>query len=494
MNEITKVLVSLSVILVLVLLNGFFVASEFALVTVRKTRIDQLANEGNSTARMVQKALQTPNILISATQLGVTMATLILGSTGEPIVSNLFGQWFGNSEWVFVSSTTVAYVVSYILITAVEIVIGELVPKSIARQQTERTAMVIIRPLSLFVTIFRPFILLLDASAKLVLRFLHIPLASEHETVHSEEELKMLVTASTEGGVLEESEEQMLHRVFDFRDRQVHEVMMPRTEMVTIPATVTLPELLAIVTEDQHTRFPVYEESPDNIIGVVHVKDLLTLLHAVALTNTSNPTDGLDLARSVTPALTSRNGIENSAISSATPAQAVVVTTSKDTPAGREDIFRLVGQDFDVRRLLRPVMVVPETMRVDMLMAEMKKRKTHLAIAIDEYGGTAGLVTLEDLLEEIIGDVSDEFDVPEEANIQPQPDGSNLVNGLVTIDRFNDFFEAKIEDPLYDTIAGFVLGQLGRKPVVGDEVKTEGFTFRVEKMEGLRIALLRVTK
>jgi len=489
MIDLSNVLIGLGVVLLLVLLNGFFVASEFALVTVRKTRIDQLANEGNSTARLVQRTLQKPNIVISATQLGVTIATLVLGSVGEPIVTNIFIGLFGEHEWAFISSQVVAFVLAYFLITAVEIIIGELVPKAIAGRLTERVALIIIRPLVLFLAIFRPFILLLDAAARLMLKVLRIPPVNEHESVHSEQELKMLVTASTEGGILEASEEQMLHRVLDFGDRLVHEVMMPRTNMVTVGADVTLPELLNIVTEDQHTRFPVYQDSPDNIIGVVHVKDLLTLLHSLARENNPKIWD------SKIPTMANSNGLENRA-------QKVVAdgshtaTLLKDAPVERKDIFKLVeqAQAFDVRKLLRPVMVVPDTMRVDMLMAEMKKRKNHLAIAIDEYGGTAGLVTLEDLLEEIIGDVDDEFDQTEEANIRPQPDGSTLVNGLVMLDRFNDYFKLEIEDQVYDTLAGYVLGQLGRKPEVGDIVQTEGLKFQVEKMEGLRIALLRVTK
>ncbi len=490
MIDLSNVLIGLGVVLLLVLLNGFFVASEFALVTVRKTRIDQLANEGNSTARLVQRTLQKTNIVISATQLGVTIATLVLGSVGEPIVTDIFVGLFGEHEWAFISSKVVAFVLAYFLITAIEIIIGELVPKAIAGRLTERVALIIIRPLVLFVTIFRPFILLLDAAAGLVLRILRIPPVNEHENVHNEEELKMLVTASTEGGILEASEEQMLHRVLDFGDRLVHEVMMPRTNMVTVGADVTLPELLNIVTEDQHTRFPVYQDSPDNIIGVVHVKDLLTLLHG--LTRENNP----KIWDSKTPIRANNsNGVENR-VQVVAADGSHTATLIKDAPVERVDIFKLVeqAQAFDVRKLLRPVMVVPDTMRVDRLMAEMKKRKNHLAIAIDEYGGTAGLVTLEDLLEEIVGDVDDEFDLTEEANIRPQPDGSTFVNGLVMLDRFNDYFKVEIEDQVYDTIAGYVLGQLGRKPEVGDTVQAVGHKFQVEKMEGLRIALLRVTK
>jgi CBS domain containing-hemolysin-like protein len=485
-------LIAIGVILLLVMLNGFFVASEFALVTVRKTRIDQLANEGNSSARMVQKALHAPNIVISATQLGVTMATLVLGSAGEPLVTAVLESWFGDVEWIFVSSKVVAFIVSYALITAIEIIIGELVPKAIAGRQTERTALIIIRPLALFLMVFRPFIFLLDAAAKLVLGILHIPPADEHASVHSEEELKMLVTASTEGGVLEASEEQMLHRVLDFGDRLVHEVMVPRTEMVTLSADITLFGLLHIVTEDQHTRFPVYENSPDNIIGVVHAKDVLTLLHGIVLKNSmvtlSKPIKTVVIAPANNTAR-EHNRAENRA-----EAVAPNNTIIEAAPAERAAILQQVEQIFDVRKLVRPVIVVPDTMRVEVLMTEMKKRKNHLAIAIDEYGGTAGLVTLEDLLEEIVGDVNDEFDETEEANFRPQPDGTVLVSGLVMLGHFNDYFKTDVQDPIYDTIAGFVLGQLGRKPEVGDEVTAVNLKFRVEQMEGLRIALLRVIK
>jgi putative hemolysin len=422
-------LLKLVVVFLLVLANGFFVAAEFSLVSVRRTRIAELVSHGNSSAEAVQKAIENPDRVIAATQLGITLASLSLGWIGEPALSHLIlplVNLFPNAIQSGLSHSISAGI-AFVLITFLHVVVGELAPKSIALQDPEKTSLVIARPTLWSEMIFKPAIWLLNGSGNALLKLVGVQPATGHGLVHSIEELKMLVTASAESGVVEAEESQMLHAIFEFGNLIVRQVMIPRTEIVSVEADTPLNDIISLVSESTYTKFPIYEDSLDQIIGIVHVKDLLSAMQG-------------------------------------------------------PDCQQCTARDF-----AREPIYVPETISVNSLLHQFRADKQHIAIVMDEYGGTAGLVTLEDLLEEIVGEVSDPFDmfIPE---IQTQPDGTILIDGLTLIEVVNEQLGLNLNDPDYDTIAGFVLGKLGRIPRLQDTVEGGGVHLRVDAMDGLRIA------
>lgn len=414
----------------LVLINGFFVAAEFSLVSVRRTRIEELIAQGNLTARSVQQAIHDPDRFIAATQLGITIASLGLGWIGEPALAHLIEPLFGflpvgwGDEAGRIAATGV---IAFSVITFLHVVVGELMPKSIALQRPEKTALLVARPTLWTEQIFRPLIWALNGSGNLLLRLIGFKAASGHQLTHSVEELKLLVDASQESGVLEAEEKDMLHAVFDFGDMMAHQVMVPRTEMVCVEANDSIEKAVEMVAAHSLTKFPVYEGDLDHVIGVLHIKDLVQAVH-------------------------------------------------RDGAATKT-----------ARQLMREALFVPETIRVNKLLARFQARKQHIAILLDEYGGTAGMVTLEDLVAEIIGDVADQFD-HDQPDIVRLADGSYSVNGLTLIEEINDALGLKLSDPNYETIAGYILGRLGRMAKLGDQVEIEGWKLRVEALDGLRIA------
>jgi CBS domain containing-hemolysin-like protein len=418
----------LGAVLLLVLGNGFFVAAEFALVTVRKTRVDQLIAEGNRRARRLRQAVGEPESYIASTQLGITMASLALGWVGEPTIAASLEPLFARlpAGWAAASAHSVAVAVSFGIITALHIVFGELAPKTIALQHAERTALVVMGPVHAFKVAFWPFIALLNSMGRRAVGLLGLRAPSGHSMVHSEEELKMLVTASQEAGVLEEDEEQMLHRVFGFGDLTAGQVMVPRTEMSGIRADATLHEVTTQVARQPHPWLPVYREGFDDVIGFMHVEDLFPAL--------LRPAD-----------------------------------------------------EFKVGNHLREALTVPETLKADEVLEEMKTHRTHHAVVIDEYGGTAGLVTFEGLMERIVGEVGSEFS-PAGSRISVLPDGSALIDGLALTRDVNEQFGLHIDEDTYTTMGGFVLGQLGRRARLGDRVELERRLLRVEALDHLRVA------
>jgi CBS domain containing-hemolysin-like protein len=416
----------LLVVLALVVANGFFVTAEFALVTVRKTRIDQLVAEGNRLARVVRRAVSDPDSYIAATQLGITMASIGLGWVGEPTVASVIEPALG-----FAAAHSIATALAFALITALHIVLGELAPKTIALQHAERTALIVAKPTELFMKVFWPFIVLLNAMGRAVVRALGLRPPSGHALVHSEEELKMLVTASQEAGVLEEDEEQMLHRVFEFADLTAAQVMIPRTEMVAVPTTATLARASEQIQRLPYPWLPVYRDTLDDIVGVVLVTDLFRAI---------------------------------------------------STPPA----------EFDLTAFVRDVLTVPETMKADELLNEMRSERMHLAIVIDEYGSTAGMVTFEALMERIVGEVVSELN-PAGTRIRVLPDGAALVDGLVLVADVNDQFGLHIDETTYNTVGGYVLGRLGRRARIGDTIEVEGRTMRVEALDGLRVARVLIS-
>src|ERR1700704_2192532 len=340
----------LAALLALVLANGFFVAAEFSIVTVRKTRVDQLIAEGHRGARAVRRAVTDPESYIAATQLGITMASLGLGWIGEPALASLIQPAFTSLPTVLAETTahTVAVTIAFAIVTALHITFGELAPKTIALERAEATALLVVRPTEIFMKVFWPFIRLLNGAGQAIVRLIGLPSKGGHAMVHSEAELKMLVTASQEAGVLEENEEQMLHRVFDFADLTAGQIMTPRNENIAVAADTPREAIIEHMVHGRHTRLPVYRTNLDDIIGFLYVTDLVGVL--------------------------------------ATP-----------------------GAPVDAGALAREALTVPETLGADDLLGEMRRRRVREAIVIDEYGGTAGLVTLESVVERIIGDVGGEF-------------------------------------------------------------------------------------
>jgi CBS domain containing-hemolysin-like protein len=425
---------ALFAVVLIVLANGFFVAAEYALVTVRRTRIQEMLDQGSRGARRVADLQQNPARFISAIQLGVTLSSLALGAIGEPVVSRLLEtplDWLPAS-WHGGIALTVSAILAFTILSFFHVVLGEIVPKSYTLQHAERVSLVVARPINVFYAVFRPFIWALIAASSMVLRWLGVPAGARRTAVHSEEELKMLVNASREQGVLEEEEQTMLHKVFAFADKDAVDVMVPRPDVVALPLDMPVAELLRLMLQHPYTRYPVYEGELDNVAGVLHVRDLFAALHDRGI-------DGVD-----------------------------------------------------VRSLLRPAIVVPETKRLDELLAEFQATSNHMAIVVDEYGSVAGLATLEDLLEEIVGEIGDEFDLPE-AGIRRLGTGRMRLGGSFPIEQFNERFGTSLPDEDYHSVGGFVFGELGRAPKVGDSVDTERARFEVSGVDGPRIVEVDVT-
>ncbi len=439
MDESGNLIFNLFLIAFLLFSNGFFVAAEFAMVKVRKTRIEQLVKEGNYSAQIALEAIKDLDKFIAAVQLGVTISSIGLGWVGEGTLARIIEPVFvflpGVSQTI--ATHTVSVSLAFALITFLHVVLGELIPKSIALEYTEKTALIIARPMQAITFVFNPFIWLLNGFGNWVLKLMHIPHSHKSSLVHSSEELDMLVDASYNGGVLNETEKDMLHNVFKFSDLTAKQVMVPRTDMVCVPIDMSLEELNNVATENQYTRYPVYEGDIDHITGLIHVKDLYKL----SLDDTTCP----------------------------------------------------------IERIQREILLVPETMTMDNLVLEFKKRKGQMAIVVDEFGGTSGLITLEDVIEEIFGDVQDEFDEEEEqeCDIKEIAPNTYIANAMMRTDEIAEYFnidEEAIDDEDIDTIGGLVVKLLGRIAEVGDTVTHLGLTFIVKEIEGARITKLEIIK
>jgi len=427
-NDALVILLKLLAVLVLVLLNGFFVAAEFALVSVRRTRIDEQVERGVAGAQAVQRALKNLDRVLAAAQLGITMASLALGWLGEPTLAVVLKRLFGSAP----GGAALSVIIAFTLITALHIVIGEQAPKLAALQHPERTAVLVAQPLSIFDFLLRPFILVLSAASRATMRLLGLKPSGGHELVHSAEELKMLVEASGKAGALDEIERALVGRAFLLGEFQAHEVMLPRTEVTGIPNTATARDLLALAHALGYSRFPVYDGSLDNVVGIVHVKDALS----AALSG------GLDTLQ--------------------------------------------------IAAVMRPPLFFPETTPADTMLDEMRGQAVHMAFVVDEFGGLAGLVTFERILERLIGAVRDEFERPEQPEIAPQPDGSYLIDGLVNIGEINDRLSLHLDDRDYDTIGGLTFGLLGHIPEIGEVAQAGDVALEVVELDGRRVARVRL--
>lgn len=431
------ILLNLIVIALLLLMNGFFVASEFALVSVRQTKMTQLAKDGNKTAEVVCHEIEHLDRYIAAVQLGITIASIGLGWVGEATLATILEpllNWLPYVEKT-VAVHSAAAGIAFALITFMHVVIGELMPKSIALQYPERTALIVARPMKCVAKIFKPFIFLLNSFGNFLLKLIHISPATTSHSVHTTEEIGMIIDASYNEGILNETEKDMLQNICKFSDKDAKQVMVPRPDMVAIPIDITFEELESEMLNTQYTRYPVYKEDLDNIAGLLHVKDLYAYL------------------------------------------------TNKDK------------KDFDLKSMLREVKFFPETVSLDKLVRDFKINKIQMAIIVDEFGGTSGLITLEDIIEEIVGEVQDEFDTDEEANITKIGDNEYIANGIMRIDEFANYFDREIpEEEDVETIAGIILKRLDRMAEVNDTVDFDDFTLTVEELDGTRIVKIKVTE
>ncbi len=467
-SETGATAINLIIVFILVLANSFFVASEFALVSVRKTRIDQLAAEGNSAAAVVQRAVRDLDRYIAATQVGITIASLLLGGFGEralePLLTPLF-SWMPD-EWLGITRAGLAAGFAYFIMTALHVIIGELMPKSIALQKPDITALWIGRPMLFFAIIFSPLTWLLNGIGNFLLRLIGFHPAEGHSQVHSPEELDMLFTESHEGGEINRTEFEILHRVVRFSDTTARAVMVPRLEMQALPVGITRSALTDFLQGRPHTRIPVYQDSLDEIIGIVNSKDLEHLINREL-------SQELEQLKTV---FSDQNGGQH----------------ALDGMDGADGSQPADEKTLDLRPLVFEAAFVPETLRVDRLLTDFKKRRQQIAIVVDEYGGTAGLITLADLLEQVFGDMPDEADETE-PDILKRPDGRIQLAGRVTIDEVNELFGFGFRSDEAETMAGLVLNALGRIASVGDEVEINGFHMRVEKVDRLRIATLSLS-
>ncbi len=414
-----------------ILVNAFYVASEYAIVRVRSTQLEELARGGSARARLALRIARDLEPYISTVQLGVTLASLGIGLVGEPAVARLLEPPLG---WLRAASEpafgVVSFLVAFALVTYATVVVGELAPKYLAIHDPLGFALWSAYPLHLTYRVAYPFIWLMNRSAAGVVRVLGVK-PTEDLDVHSDEELKMLVAASARQGVLQESERLIVGNALDFADTLARQVMIPRTEIVAVPEDLDLPGLLAMARQTRFSRFPVYREDLDHVVGVIHVKDLV--------------------------------GIDR-------------------------------GSHAIARDLMRRVTAVPETLRLDQVLAELRRQGASLAIVIDEFGGTAGLVTLEDVIEELVGEVRDEFERGEAQRIREEAPGTFVVDGLVSLDDLRDRLGLGLSAEPYDTVGGMVFGRLGRVAKVGDHVDVEGYRFTVSAVDGRRVSQIRMQR
>ena len=414
--------------LAFVALNGFFVAAEFALVRVRESRILQLEQEGSTRARVVHGVLRDLDAYLSVCQVGITMASLGLGWVGEPAVSRLLEPVLhaaGITSDRIV--TVVAVALGFTVITYFHLVFGEQAPKYFSIQRAEGMALWISRPLGVCMVLLRPVVWLVNASTNFVLRPWGIKLGEEMEA-HSEEELRIMISSSTASGVLDPEERDYLNNVFDFGDTVAREIMVPRPDIEALPRDASLSDLAEAAAFGRYTRYPVYAGDLDHVLGAVHVKDL----------------------------------------------------------------FRAAGEDpdgFDIREIIRECLVVPENKPIEQILRDFQSRNLQMAIVIDEWGSVEGLVTIEDILEEIVGEIQDEFD-EDEAAIEEIGNGLFAVDGRIPITEVNERFELDLPHEDFDTIGGYILGSLGRPPEMGDTVEAEGVTLTVKSVDGPRVSVL----
>jgi putative hemolysin len=411
----------LILVLLLVAGNALFVAAEYSLVTARRSRLEERAHGGSRQARRALRLMDQPVRFISTVQVGITIFGILLGAIGEPLVSSYFDYL----------PRQLSFLIAFAILTYLSVALGELVPKAFALQRAEAIAVVLALPLDLLGRLLHPVVWVLQSTADALLRLVRVEPAPAGIVTYTREDIRQSVAAAEDVGEFQQAEEEMLYKVFDFAGKEVHEVMVPRPEVVAISVDLPPEECLAAVIDSPYTRYPAYKDSLDEIVGILHVRDLFSALND--------------------------RGI----------AQVVIAD------------------------LLRAPYVVPETKDLGALLGDFRRSKQHMAIVVDEYGAMEGIVTLEDVLEEIVGDIEDEFDLPDES-VERVDERTIRVDGTFPIDDFNEQFGVQLPQEDYHTVAGYVFGALGRAAEEGDEVSHDGLLFRVLEMEGSRIQRLEI--
>jgi CBS domain containing-hemolysin-like protein len=446
----TFVLLRVLAVLLLVAANAFFVAAEFALVSIRDTRIEQLVEARRIGARTVRKLHGKLGEMLNGVQLGITMASLALGWLGENALARVLEHPLARVAHASLYAHAAAVALAFGLITYFHVILGEVVPKSISLQQSERVALAVAAPLDVFMTVFGPFLKFMAGSSRFVLR-----LFGSHEVraagVHSPEELKLIVTASRRFGLIPPLQEEMIHRALELEMVTVREIMVPRVDIFSLSAEMPLEEALKRVVEEQHSRVPVYDpqRGPEAIIGVLYAKDMMRAM---------------------------------------IPSRAEATGDAARAPAGDE---RLRRSHLRVRHIMRDVLVVPETKPLPDLLEEFKRRKRHLAVVVDEFGSTAGVVTAEDVLEQLVGEIEDEYDIPSQALLA----GPNIMvlEGSTSIRDLETQYQLRLpRDEGFETLAGFVMTTLQRIPAASDSFEFEGRRYTVERMDGHRVEAVRI--
>ena len=431
----TGLVASLIVVAFLLFANAFFVAAEFSLVSARKTKLVQLSKEGSKLAKAALDLINHMDKSIAAVQLGITIASIGLGWVGEAALVKIIQPLFNSlpDSMQAVATHSLAVSIAFALITFMHVVMGELMPKSISIQHPEKTVLMVAKPMSFITKIFTPFTLLLNGFGNWLLSLIKIPPAHAGHLVHTVEELDIIIDESHKEGVLNDTEKDILQNVFKFSDIMAKQVMVPRPDVISIPMDITFEELKKLTIENQYTRYPVYKEDLDNIEGILHIKDLYPLI--------------------------------------------------------------IEGKEIILKDIIRPAILVPETLTIDKLVHEFKTKRAQMALVIDEFGGVSGLVTLEDVLEEIVGEVQDEFD-EEEADIRQIYENEYIANAMMRIDEFNEYFhleaQNEVEDEDIETIGGLVIKYLGHIAREGDCCTIDDFMFKVVEVDGARIVKVKI--
>src|SRR5271163_3820489 len=443
---IAYVLLRVFVILLLVAANAFFAAAEFALVSVRETRIQQLIEAHRAGARTVLKLHQQLSRVVNGVQLGITVTSLALGWLGEPVLARLFEGWIGIVPYAAIYSHAIAVAVAFVLITSLHVILGELVPKSLALQRAESVALAVAAPMDVFLTVTRPLTVGMSRVARFVLRAFGTR-EIRHGSVHSPDELKLIVTAAHTSGQLSPAQEEMLLNALELDDITARQVMVPRTRISSLPSDMNLDDALSRVVDEQHSRVPVYDpqRGPEHIVGVLYAKDLMRWTR-----------------------LRLRFGLV--------------------APPSAERIAQMkIGQ------IMHDVLVVPETKSLLDLLGEFQQRKRHLAVVVDEFGSTAGVISVEDVLEQLVGELEDEFDIASADPVVTDANAPLVLDGSVNIRDLEAQYELKLpQDEGYETLAGFLLSRLQKVPAGGEAFDYEGRRFVVEKMDGHRVATVRI--
>ncbi|MFZ3576717.1 hemolysin family protein [Virgibacillus sp. DJP39] len=425
------VIVNLLMVVILIVLTAFFVATEFAIIRVRATRLDNLIAEGNKSAVSAKKLVDNLDAYLSACQLGITVTALGLGWLGEPTVKHLLDPIFINWGVNEGTSEILSFIIAFSVITFLHVVLGELAPKTIAIQKAEKITLLLARPLIFFYKLMYPFIWLLNGSARIFIRMFGFNPVNEHEVAHSEEELRLILSQSYKSGEINQAEMRYVTNIFEFDDRVAREIMIPRTEMICFFAEDSFEENLDVIKEGQFTRYPVADEDKDHIIGLVNIKEIFT----------------------------------------------GHITKGKET----------------LEDYIRPILHITEATPIKQVLIKMQKERIHMAIVIDEYGGTAGLLTVEDILEEIVGDIRDEFDTNEKPMIEKINETTTLVDGKVLLDEINELFGIDLEDDEVDTIGGWIITH-NMDAVKGSSIDFENHQFIVEEIDGYQIKKIKVIK